>query len=253
MNFKDYMLFCESSEWGYFGKITSYIGGDKSEHLSYGTAIGHGADPMLYIPVKKGETELANVISSARRKIAKTGIECTPNPSSWSGWDCHKASTPHNADIMHTGEFHITIAQDKELEKFFGEAKNIAEKLELLKKTKTMSGVPLFDQNGIGIKMPVVASTPIEIIYGVSKFFNNSPLVALLKIECPLMQEVRSALGLGPLPPNYKSHVTIGYAYGVNLDGLITTDLSKGTAPDSATRKHNKGFLARSGSSDNQE
>jgi hypothetical protein len=47
--------------------------------------------------------------------------------------------------------------------------------------------------------------------------------------------------------------VTIGYAYGVNLDGLITTDLSKGTAPDSATRKHNKGFLARSGSSDNQE
>jgi hypothetical protein len=249
MNFKDFMRFHEDgmAEWGYFGKIISYIGGDKSECLNYGSGTGHAADPMLYVPIKRGETEMANIISSARRKIAKRGIECKPNPISWGGWDCKQAEMPHNADIMHTGESHVTVAQDKELEAFFKDAKNINEKLNLLKQVKTEKGTSLFDENGIGIKMPIVASTPAEIIYGVSKFFKNRPLVALLKIECPLMQEVRSALGLGPLPPNYKSHVTIGYAYGVVLDDLITTDLTKGTVSDSASKKHNKGFLSRMG------
>ena len=120
----------------------------------------------------------------------------------------------------------------------FDDKDDMPSKVEILKSIKLSSGSPLFDQNGNGIKMPVSLGPRPFVIYGVAKYFAGKPLVALLSVVCPRIAEVRKALQLPALPETYKTHITIGYAYGVDLGDIITTDRRKGKPLGSTSAQH---------------
>jgi hypothetical protein len=70
-------------------------------------------------------------------------------------------------------------------------------------------------------------------------------MVALLQVQCPKIHAVRNALGLTPMPANYKTHVTIGYAFGVDLGDIKSTDRKLGSATASASTIHNATYRSQ--------
>lgn len=242
MEFAAFFRLIETAEFGFFGELTPIVGNGKSETLNYGTGRGFSGKPFLYVPLMRGDSQISNVLTSARHRIAHTGIECHPDPRGYGGWSCQAASEPHKADIMHTGEAHVTVALGDSLSPLFGDLKGQDEEVDFLKSVKLDNGTPLFDSYGNGIDMPVEVARPARIVYGVAKNLANAPLVALLPVICPRVADVRKALHLPPLPVNYMTHVTIGYAYGVKVGDLLTTDTSKGQPSGSTTMQHDTDY-----------
>jgi len=249
MNFAEFFRFIESdgADWGYFGELTPILGNGKSETLNYGSGKGFSGPPMIYVPIKREESRLGGILSSFRRQISKQGIECRPDSSAFNGYACKASENPHQTDLMHTGESHITVALGSALAHVFEDKENVASKIETLKKIKLPNGNPLFDAQGNGISMPVNIGPRPFVIYGVAKYFSGKPLVALLSVSCPNISEVRQALNLPPLPPNYKTHITIGYAYGVDLGDIITTDRKKGKPISSTSIQHDRTYKQQYG------
>lgn len=230
------------AEFGFFGELNPIVGNGKSETLNYGTGQGFSGKPMLYVPILRGESTISNFLTSARHRIAHTGIECHPDSRGYGGWTCQAASEPHKADIMHTGEAHVTVALGDSLRPVFGDLKSDKEIVNFLKSIKMNNGTPLFDSYGNGINMPIEVARPAHIVYGVAKNLTNSPLVALLPVICHRIDDVRQALRLPPLPPNYTTHITIGYAYGIRIGDLLTTDSRKGQPPASTSFQHDTDY-----------
>lgn len=245
LRFTDFINESEGAEWGFFGSLSPILGDGSSERLSYGTSPNFQGDPMLYVPVGES-SQVGAVLKSARRKIAKRGIECRKAPKSYYGYDCSQAQSPHKADIMHTGEAHVTVALGNNLRELFGGALSPEDKAAKLREAQLSDGRHLFEGN-VGVPMPVSVSRPPKIVYGVAKFFSGQPLVALLEVECPMIEKVRGAIGLPRLSQGYTPHVTIGYAYGVDLGRLLTTDTSKGDAYGSTGRAHDRSYLQAMG------
>ena len=233
---KGFRLFFENElDWGYFGNMKAYLGGNESSHLNYGTAPNFGGSAMLYVPLHRQESGLAEIIVSARRAVAKQGIQCVPDSAAFAGWRCGLSSMGHKADLMHTGESHVTVARGDELS--LGK-----DPVSALQTIRLNTGEPLFEGQK-GLPMPVTPSKPGKVVYGVAKSFKGKPLVALLKVECPRATEVRDALKLPRLPGGYVFHITIGYAFGKWTDDLVTTNpKGQGIGTGSARQKHNSTY-----------
>jgi hypothetical protein len=246
MEFREFFRIVEDegADWSYFGELHSYIGNNKSETLNYGSGTGFQGKPFLYVPVTR-ESSIGKILSSARRRISQQGIECKADSSAFNGWKCQPATVAHNADMMHTGESHVTVASGEELNAILKDKQSTEEETEFLKQVKTGNGTPLFDAYGNGITMPVTPSG--QIVYGVAKYFRGTPMVALMAVECPMVSKVREALSLPPRAPSYKTHITIGYAFGVTLGDVMTTDTRKGTTYGSASQIHNVGYKKSKG------
>lgn len=246
MEFREYLRLVESgtADWSFLGELHSYIGNGKSETLNYGSGTGFTGKPFLYVPITR-ESSIGKNLSAARRRISKQGIECKADPAAFNGWNCKPATEPHTADMATTGESHVTVAMGDELDAFFKHSQNTEEETEILKQLKLANGTPLFDQYGNGITMPVNATG--EIIYGVAKYFKGSPMVALMGVQCPMVDKVREILGLQPKGAGYKTHITIGYAFGVTLGDVMTTDRRKGLTYASTSQIHDKGYKKQQG------
>src|SRR5690606_21966170 len=233
MNFRDffYLREVEDVEWGYFGDLKNHMGGGLSERLNYGSALEFGPRPMLYVPIKRRESELAGVLGAARRAMARKGIRCVPDPTDRisGGWRCGPDPIGHKADLKHTGEQHLTVAYHSQLQPIYQQKLNrpdisLHDELQVLSNVHLKSGEPLFDGQGVGVEMPIKINPKTSIIYGIARLFKGQPLVVLLPVECPRAVEVRDALGLPPPLSCYRFNNTIGYAFGKWTDREITTD-----------------------------
>jgi hypothetical protein len=246
MLFKDFFYLSESSEmeWGYFGELTPYLGQGVSERLNWGSAESLKAEPFLYVPIRRGESAISNALTSIRNNLSKKGFECSKQSSAFNGYSCAVAKRFHKTDIKWTGESHLTIALWNDLKGILGEQ----DPVEFFKSKTLRDGTPLFDENGVGVSMPIAVSSPPELVYGISKAFAGSPIVALLKVTCPTALEVRESLGLPPLKSGYTFHITVGYAWGKLMGDKITTNPSEeGEFAGSASQKHNQTYLQKFG------
>jgi hypothetical protein len=238
LRFRNFLLNVESAEmqWGFFGDLKASLGHNQNERLNYGTAPAFGGSPMLYVPLIRGESPISQTLASVRRMLSRTGMQCVKDGTAFNGWRCFPSPTGHKADIMHTGEAHVTVALGAELQPIIEQAGQPAERF--LETVRLPNGQPLFDR-GVGLEMPV---KPLgKLIYGVAKAFQGKPLVALMAVECPSVLEVRRAVGLPPPRSGYIFHVTVGYAFGNWTDEDVTT---RKAAP-LATIKHNAGYLGQ--------
>lgn len=244
MRFRKFVHLWESMDWGYFGELTSYLGNGEAERLNYGTAEAMGSAPFLYVPIKRDGSEIGGIISAARRALSKRGLECTKDDSAIGGYRCFPSEKPGGrTDLQSTGESHVTVAYHTEL-KPLADARGVDVK-QLLEQAGQAEGTPLFGPDGLGMEMPVTVSKPAKVMYGVAKLFNDKPIVALLKVDCPMALEARRILGL-PMPKSgYSYHVTIGYAFPKwQGDQAASTDPKfDGSQTPSATQRHNRAYL----------
>lgn len=234
----------EGMDWGYFGELTSYLGRGEAERLNYGTAESMSSAPFLYVPIKRDGSKIGGVLSAARRALSKRGLECVSDPSSFGGFRCFPSDKPGGrTDLKSTGESHVTVAYYTDL-KPLADAQGVDVQQMLLNAGVT-EGKPLFGPDGLGVEMPVAIAKPTKLIYGVSKAFNDRPIVVLLKVDCPMALEVRKILGL-PMPNSgYSYHITIGYAFPKwQGDQAASTDPKFDGSPTlSASQRHNRAYL----------
>jgi len=249
MRFKDFFNLQEGVDWGFFGELTAYLGGNEAGRLNYGTAKQFGTDAMLYVPIERGEGEIGQILAAARRMLERTGVDCVPDQGAFGGWRCGPSKEPHHARFMHTGESHITVAYGNELDSLFFQSKAYPSKesIGMDERLRMLEEAGLFDSSGRGYPMPVKASKDGNaLIYGLARLFTDVPIVVLLKAECPAVLEVRAALGLPPPKSGYVTHITVAYAFPHHGDGIVSTN-PKYDLPASAGARHDRSYLRSQG------
>lgn len=228
--FTGFRQFCEVS-FGWYGAMTPFLGGNRWEHLNYGGSEQFGLDqPMLYVPINVAastgggsKSPVGKLLAKLRRRASKFRVICHRDESIFSKYVCkpttdtldHKGKYVNIARFVPTGESHVTVAIYNQLvrevfSKHFGRRTTREEEIEFLRNTH-IDGVPLFNEEGVGIEMPITIKEPAEIIFGVSNFIDGNPIVAIVGAECHGMDRVKKALGLSG-PSGYKTHLTVGFA-----------------------------------------
>jgi hypothetical protein len=238
MRFKDFFNLQEGINWGYYGKLTAFLGGNQPDRLNYGTAKDFGGSPMLYVPIERGKGEVGTVLTAARRLLERTGVDCVPDAAAFGGWRCGPSKNPHPADFRHTGESHVTVAMGQELDPIL--PAEMDDRLMFFEQKGLFTG-------GQGMRCPVSAATGGKaLVYGVARAFTDVPIVVLLRVECPRVLEVRKALGLPPPRSGYVTHVTVAYAFPHHSEDLLTTN-PKFDLPQSAKARHDATYLRKQG------
>ena len=199
---------------------------------------------MLYVPLKgKGEDNniWSQVIRSIRKNVDKHGFNCVPDPSAYGGYRCEMikpkqgqkdVGKKNKANIMWTGESHITVAYGEELETV-AEERGMDVK-QLLQSAVSSEG-ELFHVTR-GLDMPIYRPEPkdVKLLYGVASMFttpmNTPPIAVILPVVCTNVKFVREALGLDS--QTLTTHVTIGYVIPKKGEsGALTTMDKDPTTP----------------------
>lgn len=239
MQFSEWLSIQEAQMWSYMGPLQIILGTGEAQRLHYGTA--QGMSPMLYVPLKdENDKKWSSIIKSVRKHVDKHAIHCIPDKTAFSGFQCNmygdmlgdsKVSSDSRADIMWTGESHVTVAYGSEIEKA-AQGRPIEE---FLQNATTKVG-PLFYETR-GLDMPVYPPIPedVELKYGPAHTFTTPlgtpPIAVILPVVCPNIKLVREALGLPMRDDRYTTHVTVGYVVPVKGPGgtLTTSGKQKGT------------------------
>ena len=236
MNFREF-IWNEAIMWSYMGKIEPIYGSGEAQTLNYGTA-SNFPQPFLYIPLKSHEGWAA-ILNSIRKNLDRMAVHCEPDANAFGGYRCEKIKPMpgeknvgynNTADIMHTGESHVTVAIGSEI-------KTDPRKI-------LINGKPLFDEKGHGIECPVFPEER-KIILGPANSYttpiDSPPIAALLPVNCPMVGEIRKAMNL-PVRDGYKTHITIGYIIPKkDKDGSLTT-IGKDKNFPTTKRIHNLTF-----------
>jgi hypothetical protein len=165
------------------GSLDNELGNGKAYTLNYGTG-APGRPNMLYIPVP-----LSLVRSAARKYRKSTGNKLT-----------------------HVGEAHVTVSMGPELSEALGEDP-----------VRILIDAKLFDSSGNGIAVPVKHTGDYKILnapYYKDDADPDGPSLVAEVVEVPLLESMRTLLGLSPLPQigarQYIPHITIGYMANLN-------------------------------------
>lgn len=260
MDFKEWLAYWEAYQWGYMGPLEIILGTGESQRLHYGTS--RGMSPMLYVPLKgesKGDNEWSSIIKSIRKWVDKHGFHCEPDDKAYGGYRCEMippetgqkdVGEENKADIMWTGESHITVAYGNELEKAAGEQG--IKVVQMLQEASDERLGPLFHETR-GCPMPVYKPMPkdIQLKYGPAHLFTTPvgtpPIAVILPVVCPNVAVVREVLGLPNKQQGYTTHVTIGYVIPKKAEGGVLTTMGKGKKAVTARGVANQDALAMAG------
>lgn len=250
-------------KWGYMGPIEPILGGDQAERLNYGTAAAFGNRPFLYVKIDPRKGQFAQLAKHARSKLSSSGVECikgerevpaTDLSTDWGEdmipdggmrygllgneiWQCKRSSPSrrHSSAWHDTGEFHVTVAQNFELQPIFksilGDTWTRQDEISLLTEIASRDGTRLFNRSGIGMMVPVTIPSPAKVVYGLSPAFRGEPIVAIAFVECGRAALVRKIIAeylmshhadkpgieaqaarIAAVRPAYNWHITIATA-----------------------------------------
>lgn len=190
------------------GPLEDELGNGRPYTLNYGTG-SPGRPNILYIPVPLS--------------VVRSAIKLLSGPITVDG-----IRSPGKS-LTHVGEAHATVSMGPELPRALGQQPG-----------DTLRGAGLFDDDGNGITVQVVHTHQYKVMN--AAFYKDEadpagPQLVAELVDIPQLSQIRTALGLSPLPQipgiaQYLPHITVGYMANLNNIHKSYVD-QKGSSPRS--------------------